>query len=276
MEKTMFVELSVILLSVVGQGEAAAVPVPVRVPVSTLVPDPTWGAKPGDRVHAYSSKNTSVFAAVDVYTYRDMTKALRAGDYIGVKLLMDRGKVICLSNRTPILVIESTRNTVLFGNYPVLEVRIESGVHRDTLAWIMFRDAARLVPQAQIDAANCEKQAREELARRQEMARVDAILWKEKERLAEAKRAQELVDRAHRKDQESKQRIKDEAKARAKPKTFKSGTPALNASNTYRTARQLETSGKVAEAIVAYKELSGTVFPEARLAAQRLKVLTGK
>jgi len=54
------------------------------------------------------------------------------------------------------------------------------------------------------------------------------------------------------------------------------GTPAARASLAYREARKLEADGKTLEAIKAYEELSKSIFPEAKLAEARLKVLTGK
>ena len=70
--------------------------------------------------------------------------------------------------------------------------------------------------------------------------------------------------------------VPEEVKVKAKPRTFKGGTPAARASEAYRAARKLETSGKLKEAIAAYEDLSGGIFPEGRMAKARLKVLTGK
>jgi hypothetical protein len=68
------------------------------------------------------------------------------------------------------------------------------------------------------------------------------------------------------------------AKPRPKPKspTYKPGMPSQAASQAYRDARKLETEGKLPEAIEAYRALSQSIFPERKLAADRLKVLTGK
>lgn len=65
-------------------------------------------------------------------------------------------------------------------------------------------------------------------------------------------------------------------KARPKPKTVKPDMPAEAASKAYRDARKLEADGKLPEAIRAYEALSASIYPEARLARERLKVLTGK
>jgi hypothetical protein len=70
--------------------------------------------------------------------------------------------------------------------------------------------------------------------------------------------------------------VRVQEKVKPRPKTFQGGTPAARASQAYRDARKLEGEGKYPEAIKVYRELSGSIFPEAKLAAERLKVLTGK
>lgn len=69
------------------------------------------------------------------------------------------------------------------------------------------------------------------------------------------------------------------AKKLGKPKaTLKGGKPAALASMAYRDARKLEGEGRFDAATKAYRAIVETyaTFPEAKLATQRLKVLTGK
>lgn len=231
-----------------------------------LVPDPGWEPAVGDRVVVYTGETGGAYAATNMFTFQALVKSLRAKDTVGVEELIEKKQVGIVPPNTKIIVRGITSNPYIADGVEALEVRFQDGPYRDQAAWILRSQAAKLVTFAQVQA---DKAARD----------------------AEMKRLRESVERQLREDEEAGLIPKVQTKPsqaetprrpvpvvmpKPKPRTFKGGTPAARASEAYRAARKLETSGKLREAIAAYEDLSGGIFPEGRMAKARLKVLTGK
>lgn len=212
--------------------------------VADLVPDPTWIPKAGDQAFLYTADGSGSYAAKDMFAYLALIKALKAKDQVGADELIAKKRVAIVPRLTRLLVIERNTNPYSTGEINALEVRFQDGPYKDQAAWVLESEAEKLITVDQLAA----------IKRGQE---------------TEAEQLTPLAER------ESPRR-RAEMPPKRKPKTFKEGTPASRASNAYRAARKLEMDGKLKDAIEAYEELSGSIFPEGRMAKARLKVLTGK
>lgn len=113
-------------------------------PKADLVVDLSWVPAPGDRAFAYSPDGSDRFAMADMFAFQDYVKAVKAGDTAGLKDLAEKGRLVLLKSKTPILVVERHTNPYLAGGVHAIELRILDGDYKDKKAWIYEGDVCRL------------------------------------------------------------------------------------------------------------------------------------
>jgi hypothetical protein len=122
-----------------------AVAIPSAFADEPMVPDPSWSPRPGDLAVIFSRPGGESVSTRDLATLLDVVKSGKASDTTGVRELLDAGKLVMLPHLTQVRVIERNDLALIAKGILVLEIRVESGEHRDEKLWTLQPYVAQLM-----------------------------------------------------------------------------------------------------------------------------------
>jgi hypothetical protein len=117
-----------------GQAPKAAQP-------TALMPDPTWVARPGDKVSIYVPDSPNAPAAFTRSDYDKMAKAFGANDQIGLVEWIEKKSMVLLPTKLQVLILQVEPTDDL----PILEIRVMEGEHLGKKFWMFRWAVARLI-----------------------------------------------------------------------------------------------------------------------------------